>query len=306
MNVLLIGLGSIAKKHIAAINAIDKTSVIYALRSGKLSEEYSGVKNIFTLSELPFKPDFVLIANPTLLHEQAIQHGIDLGCPLFIEKPVLSNTDNAEKILKRICQKKILTYTACNLRFHPALQFLKKYILETKPVINEVNIYCGSYLPDWRPGTDFRKSYSSISKMGGGVHLDLIHELDYCQWLFGKPSKITAVKRSVSGLKVEAVDYANFSLFFDEFTASIILNYYRRDPKRQMEIIMENDTLLIDLLNNNVTSIISGEKIFEEPFSMVKTYESQMRYFFHSIENQQQTMNDISEGINVLKMALHE
>jgi len=306
LNILIIGLGSIAKKHIAAIKTIEETSVIYALRSGKNAEAYPGVHNISTLEELPIKPDFVIIANPTLLHEQAIQQGIDLGCPLFIEKPVLSNADNAEELKKRIYGKKILTYTACNLRFHPALQFLKKHIAETKPVINEVNIYCGSYLPDWRPGTDFRKSYSSISSMGGGVHLDLIHELDYCQWLFGEPSQINALKRSVSGLRVDAVDYANFTLLYPQFTANIILNYYRRDPKRHLELVMENDTLFIDLLNNKIISTMSGKKIFEEPFSMIKTYESQMRYFFHALKNKQQTMNDISEGISVLKMAMHE
>lgn len=306
MNILIIGLGSIAKKHIAAIKAIDETSVIYALRSGKLSEAYPGVHSISALEELPVKPHFVLIANPTLLHEQAIQQGIDLGCPLFIEKPVLSNVDNAEQLIRHINVKKILTYTACNLRFHPALQFLKKYIAETKPVINEVNIYCGSYLPDWRPGTDFRKSYSSISAMGGGVHLDLIHELDYCQWLFGEPSQIKAFKRSVSGLKIDAIDYANFTLLYPEFTANIVLNYYRRDPKRQLELVMENDTLLIDLLNNKIISTMSGKNIFEEPFSMIKTYESQMRYFFDALGKRQQPMNGILEGVTVLKMALHE
>ena len=306
MNILIIGLGSIAKKHIAAIKAIEETSIIYALRSGKLSERYSDVHNISELEELPVKPDFVLISNPTHLHEQAIQQGIEFGCPLFIEKPVLSNLDNAEELIRRIYKKKILTYTACNLRFHPALQFLKKYLAESKPVINEVNIYCGSYLPDWRPETNFRKSYSSISAMGGGVHLDLIHELDYCLWLFGEPPQVKVVKRSVSGLKVDAVDYANFTLLYPQFTVNIILNYYRRDPKRQLELLMENETLLIDLLNNSIINTTYRKKIFGEPFSMLKTYESQMRYFFDSLKNRQQPMNDISEGVAVLKMALHE
>lgn len=306
MNILIIGLGSIAKKHIAAIKVIDESSVIYALRSGKNSAAYPGVHNIFMLEELPIRPDFVLIANPTFLHQHAIQQGIDLGCPLFIEKPVLSNADNTEKLIKRINRRKILTYTACNLRFHPSLQFLKKYLAESKPVINEVNIYCGSYLPDWRPETNFRKSYSSISAMGGGVHLDLIHELDYCLWLFGEPTQVKVVKRSVSGLKVDAVDYANFTLLYPQFTANIILNYYRRDPKRHLELVMENETLLIDLLNNSIINTTSGKKIFGEPFSMLKTYESQMRYFIDALKNRQQPMNDISEGVAVLKMAMHE
>ena len=50
--------------------------------------------------------------------------------------------------------------------------------------IVKVNSKASSYLPDWRKNKNFRKSVSSQKKLGGGVLLELSHELDYLLWFF--------------------------------------------------------------------------------------------------------------------------
>ena len=87
------------------------------------------------------------------------------------------------------------TYTAFNLRFHPVIQWLKDNI-ESQNVI-EVNAYCGSYLPDWRPDKDYRKIYSAQKELGGGVHLDLTHEIDFLLWVFGDPMSTMSTRRKM-------------------------------------------------------------------------------------------------------------
>ncbi len=305
MTILIIGLGSAAGKHITAIREIEPAANIYALRSSRTGEDVSGVKNIYSLNELTEALDFVIISNPTSIHKQAIMQCVDLNCPLFIEKPVLDDVSGVEMILEQINKKQLISYIACNMRFHPAIQYCKSHLLLPDIRINEVNIYCGSYLPDWRPGKDFRTVYSAKSDMGGGVHLDLIHELDYCAWLFGIPAEVKAVKRNVSSLGIDAVDSAYFQLLYPAFTANIGLNYYRRDAKRQIEIVGQEDTWHIDLLANTVTSLISKKCLYEAPFSINQTYVQQMRYFMNHIKEHKQPMNSISEGVNVLKLALH-
>ncbi len=304
MNVLIIGLGSIAKKHIIAIREIYSDANIYALRSSKNSEQFENIHDIFSLEELIVKPDFILISNPTNLHEEAILKSIEIGCPLFIEKPVLSDLIRSNSLSEMIQKKQVLTYIACNLRFHPVIQILKKYLIENKSIINEVNIYCGSYLPDWRPGKDFRKIYSANAEMGGGVHLDLIHELDYCTWLMGNPTETKSVKRNVSSLKINAIDFAAYHLFYDTFTTNITLNYFRKDPKREIEIITEKETIKADLLKCTVTHLDENKIIFEQPYQLKDTYLEQMNYFISHIKNNQQPMNSFTEAVDVLKIAL--
>lgn len=306
MNILIIGLGSIAKKHIKAIRALNIDASIYALRSSNYSRPYEGVTDIISLADIKTKPNFIIISNPTHLHEQAILESLQFGCPIFIEKPVLSDINNAQMIIDLVAARKIMTYVACNMRFHPGIDFLKTYLESAQPEINEVNIYCGSNLPDWRPGTDFRKSYSANENMGGGVHLDLIHELDYCVWLFGMPLKVNSVKRKVSTLKIDAIDYANFTLSYEKFTVNIILNYYRIDPRRQIELVCAKDTLLVDLLKNKIQSNLSGKIIYEAPFNMSETLESQIKYFIAHLKGKHEPGNNLEKGVEVLKIALNE
>ena len=210
MIILIIGLGSIAEKHVDAIYALKLEVTIYALRGKSARKSYRDVINISSVSEIQNKIDFIVVSNITSAHEATIMSVLELQCPIFIEKPVLSDLGNVSVISLKLKEKSILTYVACNLRFHSGLQFLKKYLDEKKPRINEVNIYCGSYLPGWRPGTDYRNSYSANFDKGGGVHLDLIHELDYCTWLFGFPERVTSIKRDVSSLSINAIDSAKF------------------------------------------------------------------------------------------------
>lgn len=308
MNILVIGLGSIAKKHISAIRELNLDAVIFALRSSKNAENYSNIHNIYSLDELIAKPDFVIISNPSRMHEDAILVSLQFNCPLFIEKPVLSSLSNANSIISAIKNKKIISYIACNMRFHPALQFIKKYLHDTqlKLIINEVNIYCGSYLPEWRPEHNFRENYSSSSDLGGGVHLDLIHELDYCMWLFGQPIDVKSLKRSKSTLAIDAVDCAYFHLTYPAFTANISLNYYRRDAKREIEIITSEDTIVIDLLTCRILKKVSGEVLFEKIFIMAETYSAQLVFFLNHILNNRQPMNGIEESVATLKIAMHE
>lgn len=305
MNVLIIGLGSIAKKHISVLKSLKYEVKIYALRSNPEVTAENGVTNVFNINNLPELIDFVIISNPSHLHFQFIELFSKKGIPLFIEKPVVHSLENVDSLLSLVEENNILTYVACNLRFHPCLTFLKRNLDFEAQRINEVNVYCGSYLPDWRPGRDFRTIYSANSSMGGGVHLDLFHELDYTTWLFGFPKKSSSILRSVSNLDIDSIDYANYILEYDQFTTSIILNYYRNKPKRQIEIIFQDVTWTVDLIKNEIFTD-SGDYLFKIPdYNVRNTYELQLDYFIACLKRKEQPMNSLKDSIDNLKICLN-
>lgn len=304
MNVLIIGLGSIARKHIAALQFLNSDNKIYALRSNLNATIEDGVENIYDLDNSNIIFDFAIISNPTHLHYEYIDKLAHKEIPLFIEKPAIHSLEKAAELVQLIDDKKIVSYIACNLRFHPCLIFLKNK-LETEALrINEINVYCGSYLPDWRPGQDFRTIYSANAAMGGGVHLDLFHELDYTTWLFGLPNKSKSILRNISSLNIDAVDYANYIFEYDSFTANIVLNYYRRKSKRELEFVFEEDTWTVNLIKNEIKND-AGECLFKAvDFTVKDTYSLQLEYFIGCLTNKQVPMNSLKESIEILKICL--
>ena len=222
----------------------------------------------------------------------------------MIEKPLSHNLEGVLELDKVLLKNNITTYIACNLRFHPCINFLKNNINKLLNEINEVNVYCGSYLPNWRD-EDYKNNYSSISSMGGGVHLDLIHEIDYVSWIFGLPESQNSYNSNKSNLNIDSVDYANYVLNYKNFNVSVILNYYRPIPKRTIEIICYNDIWEIDLINNTV--IKNNEIVFQEKnYNLNETYEKQLKYFMKCISDFTKPMNSFNESINVLKICLNK
>jgi predicted dehydrogenase len=113
VNILIIGLGSVARKHITAIRELIAHAEIYALRSSANASVYEEVKNIYSLTEMTVKPDFVIISNPTKFHEVTILQVLQLGCPLFVEKPVLNEIVNTDIIIAEVKKKQVINYVTC-------------------------------------------------------------------------------------------------------------------------------------------------------------------------------------------------
>ena len=306
MKVLVVGFGSIAKKHIEVLREIEPKVDVFALRSSKHASKIPGVTNLFEwggLEEHDFH--FVLIASPSSLHLEHISKLTSLGKPIMVEKPMLMDKGQISAFEKNMGKLDVPVYIACNFRFHPSIVFLKEYLAKEKSKINEVNAYCGSYLPNWRPGVDYREVYSSRADMGGGVHIDLIHEPDYLIYLFGMPVSSQINNRKVSTLEITSCDSSNILFQYEGFQAQIILNYYRRDPKRTLEIVREKDTIFVDLIASKVYDTNSNELLFEEPNPTVFTsYKQQLLYFLNCIDKGIEPMNSPSEAIEILKHVL--
>lgn len=301
MKVLILGLGSIAQKHVDSLIKYDPNIEIYALRRNKNADIHQHVKNIVSLDEVS-SISFVIISNPTSEHGSAIRMVLNMGIPLFIEKPLFDSLKYS-KLVHLVIEKGIGTYIACNLRFLECLQYAKNKIIANNR-INEISVYCGSYLPDWRPGIDFRTVYSAIKEQGGGVHIDLIHEIDYIYWLFGAPLEVRKFYSNTSSLNITSYDYANYLLIYPEFSVNVQLNYFRRDPKRTLEIVCDNETYIVDLINNNVKE---GQRtIFESNRRISNTYQTQMEFFIENVLQNGERFNDIQEAYKILKLCLED
>lgn len=297
MKILIIGLGSIGKQHIAALHQLGVELEIFALRSQEFAASYDGVTNIYQLSDTPRDVDFIIISNPTHLHLSTIQSVLVLNKPLFIEKPVLRYTEEIDQL----GEVSVPTYVACQLRHHPCLQFVKENIVG-RP-IKDIQIYDGSYMPNWVQGRDWKEIFRADPILSGGVHLELIHEIDYCFWLFGEPLSVQSDLRKTGVLVPDLIDDARYDFSYTDFTAHIEVNYIDRTPRRTLDIVFADASYWhVDLLTFSVAE--NGKEIFSSTMTKSDLLASQMQYFLNCLASHTKPMNSVQEAAKVLTLAL--
>jgi len=155
-------------------------------------------------------------------------------------------------------------------------------------------------LPDWRPNVDYRKIYSAIKELGGGVSIDLIHELDYLTYLFGMPDEIIRCIGKYSNLEISSDDLAIYICKYRDKLIEVHLDYFGRIQKREVELYCGDKVIVGDILKNK---LIIGDKEFCFEENPNDKYIREMEYFIGCIENGVKTENEIQNAQSVLKLS---
>lgn len=261
LKVCFIGVGSIARRHIRNLRSIcvDKglNPIIDAFRRNP--DRVEGIDQVYT-SEADLHSDYdaIFITNPTDQHLEALKKFHNNGKNFFIEKPVVSREQIEEAKLVNL-KRDAVYYVAAPLRYNAVIRWVKNN-LNLSDVIS-VRSISSSYLPDWRPGQDYRKTYSAHKNMGGGVSIDLIHEWDYLAYLFGWPKKVSSMIGRKSDLEIDSDDYAIYIVEYANMIAELHLDYFGRKTIREIELFTKEDTILGDIANNKITFLKSGKSI---------------------------------------------
>ena len=231
MKVLVIGYGSIGKRHIKNLTKLPNLELfVVTNRTTDNFLKKSNCKIFKTIEDaIQVKPSFAIICNVTSLHMKSSLLLAKSGIHLFIEKPLSNSLNHINDLLFQCEKQKLITQIGCNLRFHPSIKKVKELLLKKKlGEIISIQIENGSYLPDWHPYEDYKKSYASKEKLGGGVILTCIHEIDYLYWFFGKTRKVSAMSGKISNLVLNVEDYALIHLdFFNKMVADIYLDFFQ-------------------------------------------------------------------------------
>ena len=238
MKILFFGLGSIGTRHLKLLKK-NWNHEIYAFRTRK-KEVFPGIHNVYDLEEaLKVKADIAFITNPTSLHIETAISCLQGGITnLFIEKPLSNSLDNLDIFLKEIKNSNAIVHVGYSMRYNPIIKRMKQLIEERKEQIFYTQTLNSSYLPNWRPGRDYRKIYSSKKSQGGGVILDLIHEFDFNEWFFGKIKSINGIYGKISSLEIDSEDFCDVTLTFENnLVGTIHLNYFGLNAQRSIRIL---------------------------------------------------------------------
>lgn len=325
LKVIFFGLGSIGQRHLQNISKLFSNLEIYSfkknnnnflIKDGKknikvdILKKYK-IKKISSLSELnSINFDFGFICNPSSLHVKFALILAKLGVNLFIEKPLSNSLKDVIKLKNIIKKKKIKCMLGFNLRYNQCYNFIKKK-LNNKTFfgkIYKVDLFNGEYLPDYHPYENYRNSYASKKKLGGGVLLTQIHELDLILSLFGKPKKIYSYCNKISNLEIDVEDNIDALMIMkDKIILNLHLDYITKPPIRYLNIYGYKKNLLWDYYKNEITIINRNnfikKKIRFNDFDRNKMFEDELKDFINLKKNNQNLPN-IEDGIESLKLAI--
>jgi predicted dehydrogenase len=299
--ILVVGSGSIARRHMANLRALHPACRIVVLRrpdshSPALPDDVESVADLE--AALALQPFAAIVANPSPFRVALAQRLAAAGCHLLLEKPLSDGVDGIPTMLQTAAAKTLTLMVGYNLRFLPALQALAQAVAAGQAGrLLRIEAAIGMYLPDWRPGTDYRQGVSAQAHLGGGPLLELSHEIDLALWLGGPVRRVSARLQRLGALEIDVEDSAELLLdFASGAQGHVQLDFLQRQPRRMVRLIGSEATLEWDYFAGHVR-LGRGGGDWEVLFAPIQEdrnamYQRELVHFFACIAGEAKAMVD--------------
>ena len=166
MRIAVIGAGSIGRRHFDNLVSLGIDAVQVPYRS--------------------YRPDVLdgcdaaVIATATDVRTGPIAEAADRDLPLYIEKPLAFRAADLAEIDRLTAKVADRTMLGLMMRYHPAFRALADMDMSSTV---RFSLDIGHDVTQWRQNWKFSESYAAKAD-GGGVLLDLCHEIDMASVLF--------------------------------------------------------------------------------------------------------------------------
>ncbi len=314
LTALFVGLGSIGTRHFNNLRTLcEKQGIalrVDALRSSLSRPLRDGVAEHITAqftslcsADALAHYDIAFITNPTAHHAAVLADLKGKVGAFFIEKPIFDE-GQIDLDLAALLPPTQKAYIAAPMRWCGTMLALKEYLAahpEVRPY--SARAICSSYLPDWRPGVDYRTVYSAHKDLGGGVTIDLIHEWDYLVDLFGKPCELYQFKGQYSDLEIDSDDLSIYIARYPHLLCELHLDYFGRTYRRALELFTKEGTLVADFGAGTLT-LPDGQCVpYKEDVN--ERYLRELTYFLEYAQGDvMESKNPPEEGLSVLRLTL--
>lgn len=238
VKILVIGAGSIGRRHAENMAELGCTVDLTGWRGANLTD----------LSEKISQNDAVIIATATQIRLPLIELAAAAHKPVYIEKPLCFGIEELaaiERTAAPIADRSMLGYM---MRYHPAFRALAATDLSDT---FRFDMIIGHDVTQWRQNWSFADSYAA-KPAGGGVLLDLCHELDMAMTLF--PQINLGPVQSVGHATFPGVDMATrVGLSGASISGSVSMDYLAPRLIRESLICGHTQTHRFDFANQTYT-----------------------------------------------------
>ncbi len=308
--IVIVGLGGIAQiAHLPVLSKMADVEItgVCDIDKGKtkfIADKYN-IKNSYTDYEKMFKEleaDCAVVTTPTNLHKDVAVAGIESGFNVLVEKPLVRNAVEGEKILESAKKNKKILMVGMNNRFRPDFMMQRSFISGKE--LGEVFYIKTGFI---RRRSTVEKWALDKSLSGGGVFMDLgIVVLDIALWLlkFPKIKSVSAVNYNRTFKTVEDTSIV-FLRFVNGSTVSIEASW---------SLLRENDMFYCNVYGTEGSTSINPLRIYkkmhgtlvnvtplklEKPANIFKrSYEYELQHFFNSVRTGRPVVSDGEEALS--------
>jgi predicted dehydrogenase len=308
--VLLAGTGSIGRRHAHNLQLLRPDVSFALLRDGAREDDYSAAIGASVFADLQqalaWQPDLAVVATPSDRHHEIVGPLLAAGVAALLEKPIVTEQLQVETLLP-LLPGAPPTQVGCVLRFLPSLRRVRKWL--DGGAIGKVvraSLEVGQWLPDWRPSRDYRTSYSASAQRGGGVVLDLVHEIDLACWLFGADRLLGAWGAHRSSLEIDAEDVAVLALSnADGMPMTVQLDYVARPAVRRLHAVGDEGTIHWDLPARRCVLQRPGQPDESaDGFDTARAYVDATVELLDAVECGTSTSLPLEEGLRATQLAI--
>lgn len=240
--------------------------------------------------------DVVSIAVPTSLHHRIASDCIEAGVDILLEKPMTVSLDEADDLIKRCEEKKLILQVGHLERFNPAVQAMEPFL--TLPVFIESN----------------RISTFKNRGVDVDVILDLmIHDIDIILNIIKSPLKV--IHTAGAPVVTSTTDIANARLIFENgATANVTVSRISRTNIRKMRIFQPGSYINVNFASKKIMTLTLTDEILESGMPrqdiQVRTFEagdalrSEIEHFIHHVRERTPPQVSGYEGRRALDVAL--
>jgi predicted dehydrogenase len=314
MRLAVLGCGSIGRRHLRNLKTLGYDDLLAFDPAPAVRQEIAAELKIPIAQGLAAvwqqRPDAVIVAAPTKLHREIALEAARHNCHLLIEKPLSHSLAGIDTLLQEVSARGLITMVGCNMRFHPGPAAIKR-LLDEMAIggVIAARIQTGSYLPSWRPGQDYRQSYSA-SKEAGGAILDCIHEIDLGLWFFGPARVAGAAWLPAAAIGLDTDGLAEILLQHENgVLSSVHLNFVQRDYRRTCQVIGTEGTIYWDFSDGRVRVLGPGGRMIQEilepeGWQVNRMYVDELSHFLRCVNERVPTANPVADSLAALQIAL--
>lgn len=312
--ILIVGYGSIGKRHYSIIRRLLPESIVKILRHNENQLITTDDNFVYSIDDaLAFLPQIAVIASPSPFHIYIAQTLAENKVHLLVEKPLSNKCSGVNRLIKTCLKNKLILSVGFNLRFLPSLQYFRNAIIASLVGrVLSVRSEVGQYLPSWRSEIDYKDSVSAQKKLGGGVLLELSHELDYLRWIFGDVEWVTASLSKQSNLDIDVEDTAHLVIGFAKtksnhnIIGNLNMDFIRHDSTRKCFAIGEKSTLMWDAAAGEVNLYEPDKKkwlnLFKDKINLEESYLEEWKDFLSCINLNKKPFVSGRDGLKVIEI----